>query len=145
MNHTSLSAFIWSVADLLRGDYKQSAYGKVILPFTVLRRLDCVLAATKAAVISLTKTLSFELGGNAIRVNAIAPGLVATDGFLGRVRTNGPSTEEVIARMTAMQTIKRPAGPADLGNALAFLVSDDADFVTGQILHVDGGVTRTGA
>ena len=45
MNHQALSSFIWSVADLLRGDYKQSDYGKVILPFTVLRRLDCVLAA----------------------------------------------------------------------------------------------------
>ena len=44
MNQQTLSAFIWSVADLLRGDYKQSDYGKVILPFTVLRRLDCVLA-----------------------------------------------------------------------------------------------------
>lgn len=48
----NLSAFIWSVADLLRGDYRQSEYGKVILPFTVLRRLDCVLEPTKAAVLS---------------------------------------------------------------------------------------------
>ena len=52
MNQQSLSAFIWSVADLLRGDYKQSEYGRVILPFTVLRRLDCVLAPTKAAVLA---------------------------------------------------------------------------------------------
>lgn len=52
MNQQSLSAFIWSVADLLRGDYKQSDYGKVILPFTVLRRLDCVLADTKEAVLT---------------------------------------------------------------------------------------------
>ena len=51
LNQQSLSAFIWSVADLLRGDYKQSDYGKVILPFTVLRRLDCVLEPTKAAVL----------------------------------------------------------------------------------------------
>ena len=43
LSTTSLSSFIWSVVDLLRGDYKQSEYGKVILPFTVLRRLDCVL------------------------------------------------------------------------------------------------------
>lgn len=50
MNHQALSSFIWSVADLLRGDYKQSEYGRVILPFTVLRRLDCVLDATKPAV-----------------------------------------------------------------------------------------------
>jgi type I restriction enzyme M protein len=51
MPDTNLSSFIWSVADLLRGDYKQSEYGKVILPFTVLRRLDCVLEPTKADVI----------------------------------------------------------------------------------------------
>ena len=52
MNQTSLSALIWSVADLLRGDYKQSEYGRVILPFTVLRRLDGVLAPTKAKVLA---------------------------------------------------------------------------------------------
>lgn len=52
MNHQTLSAFIWAVADLLRGDYKQSEYGKVILPFTVLRRLDCVLESTKPAVLA---------------------------------------------------------------------------------------------
>jgi len=49
MNQQALSALIWSVADLPRGDYKQSEYGRVILPFTVLRRLDCVLAKTKEA------------------------------------------------------------------------------------------------
>lgn len=52
MNQQALSAFIWSVADLLRGDYKQADYGKVILPFTVLRRLDCVLEPTKEAVLA---------------------------------------------------------------------------------------------
>ena len=52
MNHQVLSSFIWSVADLLRGDYKQSEYGKVILPFTILRRLDCVLESSKPAVLA---------------------------------------------------------------------------------------------
>lgn len=52
MNQQALSSFIWSVADLLRGDYKQSEYGRVILPLTVLRRLDCVLEATKPAVLA---------------------------------------------------------------------------------------------
>ncbi len=52
MTQPNLSSFIWSVADLLRGDYKQSEYGKVILPFTVLRRLDCVLESTKEAVLA---------------------------------------------------------------------------------------------
>ncbi len=45
------ATLIWSVAELLRGDYKQADYGKVILPFTLLRRLDCVLAPTKQAVL----------------------------------------------------------------------------------------------
>lgn len=52
MNHQALASFIWSVADLLRGDFKQAEYGRVILPFTVLRRLDCVLEPTKAAVLA---------------------------------------------------------------------------------------------
>jgi len=55
MNQQHLSSFIWSVADLLRGDYKQSEYGRVILPFTVLRRLDCVLAPTKKATLTAKK------------------------------------------------------------------------------------------
>lgn len=52
MAETNLSSFIWSVADLLRGDFKQSEYGRVILPFTVLRRLDCVLESTKEAALA---------------------------------------------------------------------------------------------
>jgi type I restriction enzyme M protein len=67
------AAFIWSVADLLRGDYKQSEYGKVILPLTVLRRLDCVLEPTKAAVLDRAK----KLGG---RVENIEPVLCAVSG-----------------------------------------------------------------
>jgi type I restriction enzyme M protein len=69
-NHAS---FIWSVADLLRGDYKQSEYGKVILPLTVLRRLDCVLEPTKAALLDRAK----KLGG---RVENIEPVLCAVSG-----------------------------------------------------------------
>jgi type I restriction enzyme M protein len=52
MSYAALSSLIWSVADLLRGDYKPSEYGRVILPFTVLRRLDCVLAPSKAKVLA---------------------------------------------------------------------------------------------
>jgi type I restriction enzyme M protein len=52
LSNGNLSALLWSVADLLRGDYKQAEYGRVILPFTVLRRLDCVLEPTRAAVLA---------------------------------------------------------------------------------------------
>lgn len=56
-NFSSMAAFLWSVADLLRGDFKQSQYGRVILPFTVLRRLECVLEPTKAAVLDKLSTV----------------------------------------------------------------------------------------
>src|ERR1035437_590110 len=52
------AAFIWSVADLLRGEYKQSEYGKVVLPLTVIRRLDCVLEPTKQAVLERQQQLA---------------------------------------------------------------------------------------
>ncbi len=51
-NHAQTAAFLWSIADLLRDDFKQSQYGRIILPFTLLRRLECVLAATKQAVLA---------------------------------------------------------------------------------------------
>lgn len=58
MSFTEKANFIWSVADLLRGDFKQSEYGKVILPFTVLRRFDCVLAPSKEKILEMNKTLT---------------------------------------------------------------------------------------
>lgn len=58
MNFNDKANFIWSVADLLRGDFKQSEYGKVILPFTVLRRFDCVLARSKEKILEMNKTLT---------------------------------------------------------------------------------------
>ncbi|WP_226689394.1 type I restriction-modification system subunit M [Ruegeria arenilitoris] len=57
----SLGSFVWSIAELLRGDFKQSEYGKVVLPFVVLRRLDCILAPTKDDVLSLAETLPEDM------------------------------------------------------------------------------------
>lgn len=59
-NFSQVAAFIWSVADLLRGDFKQSQYGRVILPFTLLRRLECVLAESKAAVVAEHERIQLE-------------------------------------------------------------------------------------
>jgi len=72
--------------------------------------------------------------------------MVATEGVsaLG-ANSAGVNGEQLVGVVTSLQTIQRPAVPEDVANALAFLVSDDAAFITGQILHVDGGLTRTGA
>lgn len=77
MSNTNLSSFIWSVADLLRGDYKQSEYGKVILPFTVLRRLDCVLESTKPAVLTeLENRLAAGVNPKAFLLRKVRPSLL---------------------------------------------------------------------
>ena len=68
-----LANFIWSIADLLRGDYKQSDYGKIILPFTVLRRLDCVLEPTKQKVLDyLPKLKSMKFKNTEPVLNKVA-------------------------------------------------------------------------
>lgn len=61
----SLGSFVWSIAELLRGDFKQSEYGKVILPFVVLRRLDCILDKTKPAVLDMAKSLPDDMDDEA--------------------------------------------------------------------------------
>lgn len=61
----SLGSFVWSIAELLRGDFKQSEYGKVILPFVVLRRLDCILEESKQAVVDMAKSLPEDMDDDA--------------------------------------------------------------------------------
>lgn len=71
--HQELAGFIWLVADLLRGDYKQSEYGKVILPLTVLRRLDCVMEPTREAVWALDDKLTFSNKDQSLKLAAKLP------------------------------------------------------------------------
>ncbi|NOY37830.1 MAG: SAM-dependent DNA methyltransferase, partial [Chlorobi bacterium] len=72
-NFSEITNFIWSVAELLRGDYKQSDYGKVILPMTVIRRMDCVLADTKEEVLGqLQKVKSMKVRNTDPILNKIA-------------------------------------------------------------------------
>jgi NAD(P)-dependent dehydrogenase (short-subunit alcohol dehydrogenase family) len=83
-------------------------------------------AATKCAIETLVKHLAAALGQHGIRVNAIAPGVVAT-ADVGRDYVLG------------LQTFKRFAQPDDLGDVVAFLASSDARWITGDSIHVDGG------
>ncbi len=92
--------------------------------------------ASKGAVIGFTRTLAAEVGDDGVTVNAIAPGLVRTG-----TTEAGPQVEFFDA-VAQQQAIKRTEEPADMAGAMLFLTSDDAAFVTGQTLVVDGGWVR---
>lgn len=89
--------------------------------------------ASKGGIVSMTKQMALELAPHRIRVNSIAPGLTDT------AQPRYGSTEDEIAAMGAANPLGRIAAPEDIANAAVFLASDQAGFVTGHCLHVNGG------
>ncbi len=90
---------------------------------------------TKAAVEALTRQLAQELGPTGIRVNAVGPGSMLTEG-------TAPAYEgELKAKRAATVPLRRIGTPTDIANAVAFLVSEEASYISGQTLYVDGGVS----
>ena len=94
--------------------------------------------ASKGGVIGFTRALASDLADKGITVNAIAPSLVRTHG----TQVTNPRSDERFEAVSSMQAIKRTQMPDDLAGTLSFLASDDAAFVTGQTLYVDGGWVR---
>jgi len=90
-------------------------------------------ASAKAGLIGLTKTVAKELGSRGITCNAVAPGLVPTD-------LTASLPEELVQRAVEFTPLGRTGTPEDMAAAVAFLASDEAGFITGQVLAVDGGL-----
>jgi 3-oxoacyl-[acyl-carrier protein] reductase len=90
-------------------------------------------STTKAGIIGLTRTLALEGARHGITANAIVPGIIATEAF----RFGNPEMNERMIRRTAL---RRPGEPQDVANAIAFLCSDLASYVTGVALNVSGGI-----
>src|SRR3954453_21268364 len=92
-------------------------------------------AAAKAGVMSMTQTLAVEWARHNIRVNAVAPGAIESAGAAKQLWNN----PDAVQRITDMVPLRRWGKPADVADAVAFLVSDHAGFITGDVLTVDGG------
>jgi 3-oxoacyl-[acyl-carrier protein] reductase len=90
-------------------------------------------AASKAGLIGMTKALAQEVGSRGITVNAVAPGYIATD-------MTAVLPEEVKQKILATVPLARMGTPTDIANAVKFLVSEEASYITGHVLAVNGGM-----
>ena len=132
--------YFWMIREVARHLRAREAPGSIISMSSVAGLMSApaqaVYGMTKAAIISMTKTLASELAPNKIRVNAIAPGFVDTK-FAAAVLKNDVLLDEVL-RMTPL---RRYAEPSEIAGCALFLASDAASYITGQTIAVDGGMT----
>ena len=96
-------------------------------------------ASAKAGLIGFTKTLALELGPHGITANAIAPGFILTDMTRRSAQRLGRDLDDYLREAAEEIPVRRTGQPADIAHAASFLVSHDAGFVSGQVLHVAGG------
>jgi meso-butanediol dehydrogenase/(S,S)-butanediol dehydrogenase/diacetyl reductase len=95
--------------------------------------------ATKAGIVSLTKSLAVDHAKDGVRVNAVCPGFTVTDFHIRKAVREGRSVEDL--RQTKIGRLQRPADPSEIAAAVYFLASDEASYITGQALMVDGGLS----
>lgn len=120
----------------------EAKYGKIVNTSSVSalgNRGQANYSAAKMGIQGLTRTLAIELGPFGINVNAVAPGFIVTEMTIATAERMGLTPEEHQAKAAAITPVRRVGQPEDIANAVAFLASDQASFITGQTLYVDGG------
>jgi len=136
----NLKGYFFMTREVVRHLQKREAPGSVIHVASVAgleaAPLQGVYGMTKAAIVSMTKTLAYELGGSSIRVNSIAPGLIDT-----RFASAIVSNEALVAEAVRKTPLKRYGTPDEIAGAATYLASDSASFLTGQTIVIDGGMT----
>jgi 3-oxoacyl-[acyl-carrier protein] reductase len=134
--NTNLSGAFYTAQQLIPGMMKER-WGRIVNISSVVGEMgnagQANYVASKAGLIGLTKTLAQELGGRNITVNAIAPGLIETE------MTHGLS-EDLKQKMLERTPLKRMGTAQDIAGAVKFLISEDASFITGHVLDVNGGL-----
>jgi len=117
-------------------------YGKIVNLSSISalgNRGQANYSAAKAGIQGLTRTLAIELGPFDINVNAVAPGFIATAMTDATARRMGVEPEQFREAVAAMVPLRRIGLPTDIAGVVSFLVSEDASYITGQTLYVDGG------
>jgi 3-oxoacyl-[acyl-carrier protein] reductase len=133
---TNLSGSFYAIQQVLPGMMRER-WGRIINVSSVVGEMgnpgQANYVASKAGLIGLTKSLAREVGSRNITVNAVAPGFIGTD------MTHG-LTGELKQKMIDETPLKRMGTPEEIAVAVKFLVSDDAGFITGHVLDVNGGI-----
>lgn len=136
----NLQGYFWMAREVSRHLQGRGAQGSIVNVTSVAgieaAPFQGVYGATKAAVISMTRTLAFELAGSGIRVNAIAPGLVET-----RLASAIVQNDTLLAEVLRKTPLGRYAQPDEIAGAALYLASDAASYMTGQVMVIDGGMT----
>jgi NAD(P)-dependent dehydrogenase (short-subunit alcohol dehydrogenase family) len=138
----NLKGYFWMARELAKHLRGRDAPGAIVNVASVAgleaAPMQGVYGMTKAAILSMTKTLAVELASSRIRVNAIAPGLVHTK-FASALTEN----DVILAEVLRKTPLGRYAEPNEVAGAALYLASDAASYVTGHTLAVDGGMTIT--
>jgi NAD(P)-dependent dehydrogenase (short-subunit alcohol dehydrogenase family) len=137
---TNLKGYFWCARDVAKHCIGRGAAGAIINVASVAglvgSPLQGVYGATKAAIISMTKTLAVELGPSRIRVNAIAPGFIDT-----RLASAILQNDELLKVVLGRTPLGRYGAPDEIAGGALYLASDAASFLTGHTLVIDGGLT----
>jgi NAD(P)-dependent dehydrogenase (short-subunit alcohol dehydrogenase family) len=126
-------------------DMKEQRWGRIVNIVTILTGTShlSLYEASKHAVMGLKKCLRYELAAYGITVNAVSPGAVDTDllqkGIREKALSSGITVEEIYAQIAATTPLGHLCAPEDVAAAVAFFVSPDGGYVTGEIIHATGG------
>jgi len=133
---TNLSGPFYAIQQVLPGMMRER-WGRIVNISSVVGEMgnpgQANYVSSKAGLIGLTKSLAREVGSRNITVNAVAPGFIATD------MTHGLS-DELKQKMIGETPLKRMGAPEDVASAVKFLASEEAGFITGHVLDVNGGI-----
>ena len=133
---TNLTGAFLAIQQVLPGMMRER-WGRIVNISSVVGEMgnagQANYVASKAGIIGLTKSLAKEVGSRNITVNAIAPGFIETD-------MTHVLSQELRDKMVAETPVKRMGQPEDIAHAVKFLISDEASFITGHVLDVNGGI-----